>query len=232
MAGDRIEFIVPVALKEVMERLVPDFERETGHRFGIAVMLNPEVPRYIATGARWDVAITNPWHVDEILEAGFGAPGSHRPFGCSPLAFGVRGVVGNAPCRSADDVRAMLLGAASIAVTGTGTSGKTFARLARTLGIEDALRPKLRLMAGGEPMAALLAGDVAVAALPLTNIAPVPDVSVAGICPPELDVHVDLSLCLSRDASGAAREFADWLIDPARDAALGQLGAERFTLAS
>ena len=231
MAEDRIEFVVPVALKEVMERLVPDFERATGHRFETAVMLNPEVPGYVAAGAEWDVAITNPRHVDEILEAGFGARGSHRPFGRSPLAFGVRGVIGSAPCRSADDIRAMLLEAPSIAVTGTGTSGKTFARLARALGIEDALRSKLRLVAGGEPMAALLAGDVAVAALPLTNIAPVPDVSVAGTCPPELDVHVDLSLCLSRDASGAAREFADWLVDPARDAELGRLGAERFTLA-
>ena len=232
MAADRIDFIVPVALKEAMERLVPEFERGTGHRFGIATMLNPEVPGYVAAGAEWDVAITNPRHVDEILEAGFGALGSHCPFGRSPLAFGVRGVVRNAPCRSADDVRAMLLEAASVAVTGTGTSGKAFARLARTLGIEDALRPKLRLMAGGEPMAALLAGDVAVAALPLTNIRPVPDVSVAGICPPELDVHVDLSLCLSRDASAAAREFADWLVDPARDAELGRLGAERFILPS
>ena len=232
MSEERIEFIVPVALKEVMERLVPEFECATGHRLEISVMLNPEVPGHVAAGAGWDVAITNPWHVDEILETGFGAPGSHRPFGRSPLAFGVRGVIGSAPCRSADDVRAMLLGAASLAATATGTSGKSFARLTRTLGIEGALRPKLRLMAGGEPMAALLAGEVAVAALPLTNIAPVPDVSVAGICPPELDVHVDLSLCLSRDASGAAREFADWLVDPARDAVLGQLGAERFALAS
>ena len=231
MAEDRIEFVVPVALKEAMERLVPAFERATGHRFGIATMLNPEVPGHVAAGAAWDVAITNPRHVAEILEAGFGAPGSHRPFGRSPLAFGVRGVLANAPRRTADDVRAMLLEAASIAVTGTGTSGKSFARLTRTLGIEDALRPRLRPMAGGGPMAALLAGKVAVAALPLTNIRPVPGVSVAGICPPELDVHVDLSLCLSRNASAAAREFADWLLDPARDAELGRLGAERFTLA-
>ena len=232
MAEDRIDFIVPVALKEAMERLVPEFERGTGHRFGIAVMLNPEVPGHVAAGAEWDVAITNPRHVDEILEAGLGAPGSHRPFGRSPLAFGVRGVVGNAPCQSADDIRAMLLQVETIAVTETGTSGKAFARLTRTLGIRDELRPKLRLMAGGEPMAALLAGEVAVAALPLTNIALVPGVSVAGICPPELDLHVDLSLCLSRDASAAAREFADWLVDPARDAVLGRLGAERFGLAS
>ena len=232
MSADRTEFVVPVALKEVMERLLPDFERETGHRVEVAVMLNPDVPGYIAAGATWAVAITNPWHVEQILAAGHGAPGSHRPFGRSPLAFGRRGAAGGSRHRSGrDDIAAMLLEAESIAVTRTGTSGKTFRRLVEALGIREALEPKLRFMAGGEPMATLIAGEVAVAALPLTNIAPVPGVFPTAICPVELGVHIDLSLCVSRDASNAARELAEWLIDPALDATLKRLGAERFYLA-
>ena len=222
--------IVPVALKEVMETLLPDFERRTGHAVSVVVMLNPDVPAYIGAGAAWDVALTNPWHVEEIVAAGHGAPGSHRPFGRSPLAFGTRDVDGEAARRRDADLAALLLGAGSIAVTRTGTSGKTFHRLIETLGIRDALEPRLRLMAGGEPMAALLAGEVDVAALPLTNIAPVPGVSAAGICPLELDVHIDLSLCTNRTASDAAPSLVDWLLDPARDDALRRLGAERFSL--
>ena len=229
MSEERIELVVPVALKEVMERLVLDFERETGHRFGIATMLNPEVPGYVASGAAWDVALTNPEHVDAILAAGHGAPGSHRPFGRSALAFGVRGVARGRARGSEDAIAAMLLEAGSIAVTRTGTSGKQFDRLTEALGIRDAVRPKLRFMAGGGPMAALVAGEVAVAALPLSNIAPVPGVFAAGICPIELGVHIDLSLCTSRNASDAARELAAWLTDPARDDALGRLGVGRFS---
>ena len=223
---------MPVALKEVMEALLPDFERRTGREVSVVVMLNPDVPTYIDAGATWDVALTNPWHVEQIIAAGHGAPGSHRPFGRSPLAFGTRDVGGSTRCNSGTDIAALLLGADSIAVTRTGTSGKTFRRLTETLGIRDALEPRLRLMAGGEPMAALLAGEVDVAALPLTNIAPVAGVCAAGICPLGLDVHIDLSLCTSRTASGTARALVEWLLDPARDAALSRLGAERFSLGS
>ena len=230
MSEEKVGFVVPVALREVMERLVPDFERESGCRVEVAVMLNPEVPGYVATGAPWAVALTNPWHVEEILAGGHGAPGSHRPFARSPLAFGMRGDAAAGCRRSRSEIAAMLRAADSIAVTATGTSGKTFRRLTASLGIDESVRPKLRLMPGGGPMAALIAGEVAVAALPLTNIAPVPGVFAAAICPVAFDVHIDLSLCVSRDASAAALAFADWLIDPARDAVLDRLGAERFSL--
>ena len=221
---------MPVALKEAMETLLPDFERETAERVDVVVMLNPEVPGYVVGGATWDLAMTNPCYVEEILAAGHGAPGSHRPFGRSPLAFGTRDADARLGGRQGRDVAELLLEAESIALTRTGTSGSTFARLVETLGLRDALEAKLRPMAGGGPMAALIAGEVDVAALPLTNIAPVPGVSAVAICPVALDVHIDLSMCLSRKASETASALAEWLLDPARDVALGRLGAERFSL--
>ena len=174
--------------------------------------------------------MTNPRYVEEIVAAGHAAPGSHRPFGRAPLAFGTRDANARLGGRQGRDVAELLLEAESIALTRTGTSGSTFARLVETLGLRDALGAKLRPMAGGGPMTALIAGEVDVAALPLTNIAPVPGVSAAAICPMALDVHIDLSLCLNREASAAASALADWLLDPARDAELSRLGAKRFPL--
>jgi|GEM_PF-1263009 len=230
MKDERIRIIVPVALKETMESLLPDFARATGCSPDITVMLNPEVPGYIASGGEWDVALSNPEYVEQILSAGHGEPGTHRPLARSPLAFGVGDRADGARELPADDLAGILLDAESIAVTETGTSGRMFRHLLAALDIEATVQPKLRPMAGGEPMAALIAGTVAMAALPLTNIAPIAGVRPAAICPTSLGVHIDLSLCVRRNAADAARALADWLTDPARDAAFGDLGAERFVL--
>ena len=194
-------FIVPVALVDVMDALLPGFGGTAREVIEVTTMLNPEVPGRIAAGERWDIAMTNPWHVEAILRGGRARPDSHRVVGRSPLALGTRDDDACIVARSEPDIARLLCGAPSIAVTDTGTSGKTFRRLLRTLGLEEALAPALRFMAGGEPMAALLAGEVAVAALPLSNIAPVAGVRAAAICADALDVHIDLSLCTSRDAS-------------------------------
>lgn len=228
MTTPMIKFIVPVALKEVMAHLVPAFARESGYGFQIVHMLNPEVPSYIAKGADWDIAITNPCHIAEIRAEGHMAADSHRAFARSPLAFAMRGTATSPPRYASDHIAEILQQADSIAITKTGTSGDMFRRLAKHLGVWDAVEPKLREMKGGAPMTALIAGEVDLAALPLTNIAPLTLVFPVGICPLDFGVHIDLSLCLSKTASTAARAFADWLIDPARDVTLRKLGSERF----
>jgi len=230
IAPGPIGFIVPVALAQVMDQLVPAFTRATGHRFTVVHRLNPEVPDHIAGGAAWDIALTNPWHVEEIIAAGRAASGSHRPFGRSPLALALRGAA-DGPALSADeDIAGALLAAERIAITGTGTSGGKFRTLARALGVWQDIGHRVLPMAGGYPMKALLAGEVDMAALPLTNIAPVPGAFATAVCRYGLGVHIDLSLCLSTTASCAARDFAAWLVAPARDARLEQLGANRFQL--
>jgi len=223
-----IRFVVPIALKEVMEILTPEFTRTSGHRFEIVHRLNPEVPKYIATGVAWDIAITNPYHVDRIIAAGRAAAGSGRPFGRTPLAFAVRGDASIPVRQSIEEIAKTLLSAASIAVTATGTSGATFHALARRLDVWEKIENRVRPMVGGGPMKALLAGDIELAALPLTNIAPVPGVHAIAVCPPEFHARIDLSLCLAPNASRAAHGFGEWLVDPARYATLGALGAHRF----
>jgi len=225
-----IGFIVPIALAQVMERLAPEFTRETGHRFAIVHRLNPEVPDHIASGAVWDIALTNPWHVEEIIAARQAGTGSHRPFGRSPLALARHGARPGPALFTDENIAAALLSANRIAITGTGTSGEKFRTLTEALGIRYDIEHRIVRMAGGGPMKALLTGEVDMAALPLTNIAPVPGVFAAAVCPSALGVHIDLSLCLSTTASRAARDFAAWLIDPARDVRLEQLGASRFQL--
>ena len=228
--NDPIQFIVPVALIEVMAALLPLFEVETGCAVQVTTMLNPKVPGCEdVTRGRYDLAITNPIYAQQMVEVGTGAAETVRPFARAPLAFGAlqRGDV--APAEDEHGIRRLLSDTGPIGITETGTSGTMFARLAARLGLEAALAERLIGLEGGEPMRALLAGNVALAALPLTNLAPVKGVEVRGICPLEWGVHIDLAL-VARCAVGPAQDLLDWLMAPERDAELLTLGGQRFAL--
>lgn len=226
MRNARIRVLLPVALADVLEVIAPSFEMRTGCRLDVEIMLNPEIPRRIARGGAWAVAISNPVYIAETVSTG-ACDAAIRDLGRAPLALAAPGDSRDVSSRSSQAVAAALRNAERIAITNGGTSGAQFERLSDALGIGNSVRPKTVRLPGGGPMAALLAGDVDLAALPLTNIAPVPDVRAVAICGAELDVHIDMALCLHRDADAAARSFADWLVDPGLDGTLRRLGLLR-----
>ncbi|MEM9732010.1 MAG: substrate-binding domain-containing protein [Pseudomonadota bacterium] len=219
-----IQFITPVALLDVVERLGPAFERETGYTLDLAVMLNPQVPSFIKGGASWSLAASNPEHLEELDTA---VRGPVVSIGRSPLAFGALGH-GVHPAHDDAAISAVLRSGNRIGYTGAGTSGGTFKRLIDHLGLTQDLQDKLIPLAGGEPMRQLLAGTVDLAALPLTNIAPIEGVQPLAFCPWSMDVHIDLAMCLHPNACAGAHAFAAWLMSAERDDALAQLGLMRL----
>lgn len=223
-----IRFIVPVALTEVMAVLLPRFEAETGHRVRTVSMLNPEVPgcEEVAQGT-YDLAVTNPPYVDKMVVDGHGAPESVRPFARAPLAFGATTPCASSPRETEAGLRELLAATSRIAITRTGTSGAMFARLAQRLGLAEEMVDRVIGLDGGGPMSAVLAGEVDLAALPLTNLSSVQGVVVRGICPVDWEVHIDLAL-VARQSGGLARELSDWLMASERDEALVALGAQRY----
>lgn len=225
-----IRCLVPIALREAFERLAPQFTNELQHRLTITHMLNPEVPEHVLGGAAWDLAISNPWHIEQIIDAGFAARETHRPFARTPLALAILGKNPSSATSDPDEIRDILQSARSIAVTDIGTSGKMFDRVTEKLGVRGEINDRVLRLDGGGPMRALLAGEAEIAVLPHTNIAPIPEAGTIAICGPELDVHIDLSMCLSRSAAASAKPLLTWLENSARDAVLAEMGAMRFSL--
>ncbi|MEM6940913.1 MAG: substrate-binding domain-containing protein [Pseudomonadota bacterium] len=223
MCDQSIQAVVPVALKEVFEAIAPQFTAATGYRIDRALMLNPEVPDHVAGGGAWSIALSNPPYIEKILRAGAGDGGMHR-LGYAPLAFAMRGEACAPPLEHPNDIASFLVAAESIAITEKGTSGAQFAQLAKHLGLLQDLQPKLQLLPGGGPMAALQEGNAEVAALPLTNIASVAGVFAKAVCPYSMDVHIDLAFCVSALANTATASFARWLLDPMQKETLQALG--------
>ncbi|MEM7721267.1 MAG: substrate-binding domain-containing protein [Pseudomonadota bacterium] len=226
MSNDAIRLVLPVALKEVFDSIAPTFTDVTGHRFHVELMLNPEVPAHIASGAAWSIALSNPQYIQAVVDA-FPCDGGVQSLGYAPLCLAVNTRPNTSPLQHPREIASVLVGAETIALTTGGTSSAQFARLAESLGITKEMDPKLRWLPGGGPAAALRKGDVDIAVLPLTNVASVPGLYARAICPLDMDVQVDLAFCVSARATVATRQFAEWLIAPELDDRMWDLGVRR-----
>lgn len=228
MSQPVVNCIIPIALKETMESLGPKFEAETGYQLSMTHMLNPEVPEFIASGAIWDIAMTNPWHIDEMIAAGHTDASSYKLIGRSPLAFAKRGTAPTPLLTRPEELARMLSEVSSLGITDGGTSGDMIRNLARMLGVWNEAEAAIRPLEGGGPIRELVAGNIEMATVPLSNIATIKGIVPVAACPDELNVHIDLSLCLSFECQQGAKDLSVWLSSPERDQALEALGIYRI----
>lgn len=227
-----LRIFVPLAL----DRLMPDLIAPLGAHAGQLVVaiydLNPIIPRRILAGAPFDLAITNPWYVPDLIARGLIAPDLHRPFGRAALAIAGRGEA--SPESSRDGVIALLRRAGSIAYTAMGTSGKTFLDALDRLGLGAELAPRLLPMGIGESaVGAVAAGQADLAIAPMTTAVAAPGLRVQGVFPSDLGTDIEMSVFLGAQPGDAAvaRRALDYLTDPALDPLLVQHGLTRFAFA-
>src|SRR6195952_2317097 len=134
---DRLTFISAVAVHAEIEELVPRFRRQHGIEVDVNYDVNPAVAKRVIDGEDFDVGLTNPWYVEEMISLGRIIPDIHVPFGRVPLTIGAAGPEPEEIASSHEAVRELLLDADSIAYIATGTSGKTFLRALDMMGLHD-----------------------------------------------------------------------------------------------
>lgn len=228
---DRLTFISAVAVQAEIEELLPKFRRQHGIEVDVNYDVNPAVARRVLDGEDFDVGLTNPWYVDEMVSLGRIIPDIHVPFGRVPLTIGAAGPEPEAIATSHEAVRELLLTADSIAYISTGTSGKTFLRAMEVMGLQDQIRDRLRPMGPGEPPIAAAKGQVQYAIAPLSRIIAAPGVAPIATFPPELGLNIDMSMFVHRNSRPElALRLIQFLSDPELDAYLRSHGVYRYEL--
>lgn len=231
VAGDRLTFISAVAVHAEIEELLPRFRRQHGIEVDVNYDVNPAVAQRVLDGEDFDVGLTNPWYVDEMVSLGRIIPDIHVPFGRVPLTLGAAGPEPEAIATSHEAVRELLLSADSIAYISTGTSGKTFLRAMEVMGLQDQIRDRLRPMGPGEPPIAAAKGQVQYAIAPLSRIIAAPGVAPIATFPPELGLNIDMSMFVHRNSRPElALRLIQFLSDPELDTYLRSHGVYRYEL--
>jgi molybdate transport system substrate-binding protein len=228
---DRLTFITAVAVHAEIEELVPRFKREQGIEVEVNYDVNPAVARRVMDGEDFDVGLTNPWYVDEMISQGRVVPDIHVPFGRVPLTIGAAGPAPDEMASSHEAVRALLLNADSIAYTSIGTSGKTFLRAIGMMGLRDQIGDRLRPMGAGEPPIAAANGEVQYAISPMSRILAAPGIAPVAIFPPDLGLDIDMSMFVHKSSRHRmALPLIQFLSAPKWDAFLRSHGVYRYEL--
>lgn len=231
-ANDRLTFLTAFAVQAETDELVPQFEREHGIVVQMNYDVNPAVARRVMDGEDFDVGLTNPWYVAEMISSGRIVADIHVPFGRVPLTIGAAVPEPDEIASSHADVHRLLSTADSIAYTSIGTSGKTFLRAIEMMGLQDQLRDRLRPMGAGEPPIAAAKGEVQYAIAPLSRILAAPGIVPIANFPPELGLNIDMSMFIHKDSRRRepALQLIRFLSDPRQDAYLRSHGVHRYAL--
>jgi molybdate transport system substrate-binding protein len=220
-----------IAVRPAVLACLPQFEATTSLSVAAKWELNPIVKKQVEAGEPFDLVITNPDPVAELVALKRVAQGSARPFG--RIAMGVAARTGSAPpdIGSVDAFRRLLRDAKSIAYAAEGTSGAYFSGLLERLGLADEVKPRLVAIAGGQTARAVADGLAQLSVVPVTSIlAAGPGVMLVGAFPAELQSYIEFAVGISAETrrADAARRLSEFLTSPDVDGILAAKGVERL----
>jgi molybdate transport system substrate-binding protein len=217
-------------LKAVMEALVPEFERTSGHTVRVTYELAARIAQQIDKGALFDVAVMTPPLVDEAVKRGQIAAGSRTIVARSPLGIFVRAGARKAEIGNVDALKRALTEATSLTYAKEGASGVYFAALLQKLALAEAVRSKTTLAGSGEEVGELVAsGKVELGVLPLSEILPVRGAQLLALLPADVQSYIVMVAGVSTKSAqaAAAKALVDFLTAASNDPTVKRLGMER-----
>ena len=226
-----IKVLTAGAFKQVLVALVPDFEKQTGHKVTVDNETVGALTKRIEGGEAFDVAVLTPGAVKELAAKGKLVEGSASTL--ARVGVGVR-VKAGAPAPDISSVEAFkraLLAAKSVAYidpASGGSSGIYVAGLLDKLGIADQVKPKAKLKKGGYVADLIASGEAELGIHQISEIVPVKEVTLIGPLPAEIQNYTVYAAGIGAGAKDAeaAKALIKALTGPAAAAVLKSKGME------
>jgi molybdate transport system substrate-binding protein len=201
----------------VMDELVPEFERASGHKVSISYDPAKIMLQRIQRGETADLAILGAPAIDDLTKQGKIAAGSRRDLARCGIGVAVRAGAPKPDIGSVEAFKRALLNAKSVAHTESGVSGMHFAGLIERLGIAEQVKAKARTQPGGLVGELVASGEAEIAVQQIPELMAVPGIEVVGPLPRELQKITLVSagiFAASRDPE-AAQALIEFLSTPA-----------------
>jgi molybdate transport system substrate-binding protein len=191
-AAAEIKVLTAGAFKQVLLALLPDFERQTGHKVIVDNATVGALSKRIEAGEPFDVAVLTPAAVEDLAAKGALMMGSRTNVARVGVGVMVRAGAPAPEIGSVEAFKQALLAARSIAYIDPesgGSSGIYVARLLDRLGIADQIRPKAKLKKGGYVADLIVSGEADLGLHQISEIVPVKEVRLVGPLPPEIQSY-------------------------------------------
>src|SRR3954451_5386908 len=216
--ADEVTLVAPGGIRAAIEKLIPEFERASGHTVKATFGSGGGTKAQVVRGEPFDVPIAQP-PLEPVLVSGHVVARTQTPLAAVAVAVAVRKGAPNPDITTADAVRRMLRAATAIAypdASSGAAAGVSVERTLAQLGIADQMRSKTRRAQGGAGAMALLAkGDIDIGLTFLSEITD-PGVEVVGELPAEISTPTSLVGYVSAHAASpaAARALLAFLSSP------------------
>jgi molybdate transport system substrate-binding protein len=226
-----IKLLCASALHPVIDALMPDFEKSSGHKVTVAYGTAGAVADSVQKGEAADIAISSVPMIDRLQAQGKVVAGDRVIIARVGVGVFVRKGAMKPDLSSADAFKRSMLAARSIAYpdpAGGGASGIYVASLLERLGIAAEMKPKTKLSTLGTLYASVASGEVEIGFNQVSEILAQPTIELAGPLPPEIQNYTQFlpGVVTGSSQANAARALVTFLYSPAAKTVLKTKGFE------
>ncbi len=226
-----IKVLTAGAFKQVLLAVLPDFEKQTGHKVTVENDTVGALRQRIEGGEIFDVAVLTPAAVNDLASKGKLVDGSRVNLARVGVGVMVKAGAPVPDIGSVDAFKRALIAARSVAYidpASGGSSGIYVAGLLEKLGVADQIKPKAKLKKGGYVADLIVAGDAEFGIHQISEIVPVKEVTLVGPLPAEIQNYTIYAAGLGAGAknSEAGKALIEALTGPAVADVLKSRGME------
>ena len=226
-----IRLLSASALHPVIDALVPNFEKSSGHKVTVAYGTAGAVADSVQKGEAADIVISSVPMIDRLQAQGKVAAGDRVIIAKVGVGAFVRKGAAKPDISSADAFKRSMLAARSIAYPNPalgGASGIYVASLLDRLGIAAEMKPKTKLSTLQTLYASVASGDVEIGFNQVSEILAQPTVELAGPLPSEIQNYTSFApgIVTASSQTDAAKALVAFLSTPAAQTLLKTKGFE------
>jgi len=202
-----IKVLTAGAMRGVLAELLPQLEKDTGHKISLDNATAGTLAKRIEGGETFDVAVITPKVIDDLIEKGKIVPGSRVDVAKVGIGVAVKEGAARPDIATVEAFKRTLLAAGSVAYIDPkagGSSGIYFDGLLDRLGIAGEIRPKARLKQGGYVAELVANGEAEVAVHQISEIVPVKGVVLVGPLPAEIQNFTTYTAAIGAGANDPA----------------------------
>jgi molybdate transport system substrate-binding protein len=227
-----VKVLTAGAFKQVVLAVVPEFEKQTGHKVTVDNDTVGGLTKKIEGGETFDVVVLTPGAVDELTKKGKIADGTKAVLARVGVGVMVKAGAPVPDVSTVDAFKRALLDAKSVSYidpASGGSSGIYVANLLQKLGIAEQIKPKEKLKKGGYVADLIKSGEAELGIHQISEIVPVKEVTLVGPLPAEIQNYTTYAAGVGASAkdSEAARALIKVLSGPAAAAVLKEKGMDR-----
>jgi molybdate transport system substrate-binding protein len=230
-AAAEIKVLTAGAFKQVLLMLLPDFEKQTGHKVIVQNDTVGALAKRIEGGEVFDLAVLTPAAVNDLSTKGKFVAGSRTNLGRVGVGVVVKEGAPKPDISSVDAFKKALLAAKSVAYidpAAGGSSGIYVAGLLDKLGVAAEVKPKAKLIPGGAVAEHIARGEAELGIHQISEILPVKGVTLVGPLPADIQNYTVYAAGLGAHGkeSEAAKALLKTLSGPAAADVLKSKGME------